>query len=119
MSENQVFILQNQNKLFLNKRNEWVDGRDLQVVFKAKHKDEALNQSFEATSKDHSLRIQILDCPTKPNGLPDIDPAILPPPLAKPAAEEKSEDDPDTVPVNTDANEASKEAITEITNDSL
>lgn len=117
MSENHVFILQNQDKLFLNKQNVWVDGREPQVVFKTKHKDEALNQSFEATSKDHSARIQILVCPTKPNGLPDIDPAILPPPLAKPVAEESSEDPVATL-VNTDAdNEACKETIAEITND--
>ncbi len=113
MSENQVYILQNQDKLFLSKQREWVDGRDLQVIFKTKHKDEALNQSFEATSKDYSLRIQLVSCPSKPNGLPEIDPDILPPPLPKIAAEDSPDHD-QSESENNEVTTGSAESIAEI-----
>lgn len=82
---NQIFLLQNQEKLFLNRQKEWVDGRDLGSLFKTPHRDEALNQLFEVNSKDFSQRIHIVACALKTNGLPDIDPADLPPPVVSAA----------------------------------
>lgn len=79
---NQIFLLQNQDKLFLNKQKEWVDARDLGSLFKTVHKDEALNQLFEVNTRDFSQRIHIVTCGLKANGLPDIDPADLPPAAA-------------------------------------
>lgn len=79
---NQIFLLQNQDKLFLNKQKEWVDGRDLGSLYKTVHKDEALNQLFEVNTRDFSQRIHVVACGLKANGLPDIDPADLPPPGA-------------------------------------
>ena len=83
MSE--LFILQNQDKLFLGKQNNWVDGRDLGALFKTPHKDEAINQMFEASSKDYKQRIKVISCSVNEKGLPLIDPEILPEPLPKPA----------------------------------
>jgi hypothetical protein len=77
----QIFLLQNQNKLFLSKQNKWVDGRDLGCLYKTRHKDEALNQLFEVNAKDYSQRIHVLGCPIKANGFPQIDPADLPAPM--------------------------------------
>ena len=51
MSE--LFILQNQDNLFLGKQNNWLDGRDPGALFKTIHKDEAINQMFEASSRDY------------------------------------------------------------------
>lgn len=82
MSE--LFILQNQDKLFLGKQNNWVDGRDLNALFRTSHKDEAINQMFEAGSKDYKQRIKVISCPANDKGLPSIDPAIMPDPLPKP-----------------------------------
>ncbi|GAB1260903.1 hypothetical protein [Aurantivibrio plasticivorans] len=79
----QVFILQNQDKLFLNKKNEWTDGRDLGSLYKTPHKDEAVNQIFEVSSKDYNQRIQMVSCEVSDKGLPQIDPDIMPPPLPK------------------------------------
>lgn len=81
MSE--LFILQNQDKLFLGRQNNWLDGRDLAALFKTVHKDEAINQMFEASSKDYRQRIKILNCSANEKGLPLIDPELLPEPLPK------------------------------------
>lgn len=82
MSE--LFILQNQDKLFLGKQNIWLDGRDLNALFKTAHRDEAINQMFEASSKDYKQRIKVVTCAVNEKGLPAIDPEIMPEPLPKP-----------------------------------
>jgi hypothetical protein len=81
MSE--IFILQNQEKLFLGKQNNWLDGRDLNALYKTPHKDEAINQMVEASSKDYTQRIKVVTCAVNEKGLPLIDPEILPEPLPK------------------------------------
>lgn len=81
MSE--IFILQNQLNLFLGKQNNWLDGRDLNALYKTPHKDEAINQMVEASSKDYTQRIKIISCAPNEKGLPSIDPEILPEPLPK------------------------------------
>jgi hypothetical protein len=82
MSE--LFILQNQEKLFLGKQNNWLDGREPGALFKTAYKDEAINQMFEASSKDYRQRIKIIGCSANEKGLPVIDPEIMPEPLPKP-----------------------------------
>ncbi len=92
MSE--LFILQNQDKLFLGKQNQWVDGRDLNALYKTAHKDEAVNQMFEASSKDYTQRIKVVSCQANEKGLPTLDPDTMPEPLPKPGKdlfEESSE----------------------------
>lgn len=81
MSE--LFILQNQDKLFLGRQNNWLDGRDLAALFKTVHKDEAINQMFEASSKDYRQRIKVLSCSANEKGLPLIAPELMPEPLPK------------------------------------
>jgi hypothetical protein len=79
----EVFILQNQAKLFLGKQSQWLDGRELASLYKTEHKDEAVNQVFEASSKDYTQRIKILSCPVNEKGLPIIDPELMPEPIPK------------------------------------
>jgi hypothetical protein len=79
----EVFILQNQAGLFLGKQNQWLDGRDLALLYKTEHKDEAVNQVFEASSKDYTQRIKIITCAVNEKGLPIIDPDIMPEPIPK------------------------------------
>jgi len=81
MSE--LFILQNQDKLFLGRQNNWLDGRDLAALYKTAHKDEAINQMVEASAKDYKQRIKMLSCTANEKGLPLIDPELLPEPLPK------------------------------------
>lgn len=80
---NQTFILQNQDKLFFGKSKEWVDGYDANAVFKTPHKDEAVNQMFEITSKDYKQRVKVISCALDEKALPIIDSEIMPAPLPK------------------------------------
>jgi hypothetical protein len=80
---NELFILQNQHKLFLGKQNAWVDGQDLNALYKSPYKDEAINQMVEVSAKDYTQRVKIISCTVNEKGLPEIDPAILPEPLPK------------------------------------
>ena len=79
----QTFILQNQDKLFFGKNKEWVDGYDANSVFKTPHKDEAVNQMFEITSKDYKQRVKIILCELDDKAHPIIDADIMPAPLPK------------------------------------
>ena len=79
----QTFILQNQDKLFFGKNKEWVDGYDANSVFKTPHKDEAVNQMFEITSKDYKQRVKIVLCELDDKAHPVIDAEIMPAPLPK------------------------------------
>ncbi len=80
---NQTFILQNQDKLFFGKSKEWVDGYDANAVYKTLHKDEAVNQMFEITSKDYKQRVKVISCELNEKALPIIDSDIMPAPLPK------------------------------------
>ena len=80
---NQTFILQNQDKLFFGKNKEWVDGYDANAVYKTPHKDEAVNQMFEITSKDYKQRVKVISCELNEKALPIIDSEIMPAPLPK------------------------------------
>ena len=68
----QVFILQNQHKQFLTKQGEWTDGRDGNSLYRTEHKDEAINQQFEASSKDYTLRLSLIQCNLNERGVPIV-----------------------------------------------
>lgn len=76
MSE--LFILQNHDNLFLGRQKEWLDGHDPAGLFKTPHKDEAVNQVFEISSKDYTQRIKVVSCKANEKGLPVIEPELLP-----------------------------------------
>jgi len=78
MIMSEVYILQNQAKLFLGKQKDWLDGRDPGSLFKTPHKDEAINQMFEISSKDYTQRIRVISCAVTDKGLPIIDSELLP-----------------------------------------
>ena len=80
---NQTFILQNHDKLFFGKNKEWVDGYDANAVYKTPHKDEAVNQMFEITSKDYKQRVKVISCDLNEKALPIIESDIMPAPLPK------------------------------------
>lgn len=80
---NQIFILQNQDRLFFGKNKEWMDGYDASNLFKTVYKDEAINQMVEISAKDYQQRVKIISCDADEKGLPSIDIQIMPSPLAK------------------------------------
>ncbi|QKX16801.1 hypothetical protein [Microbulbifer sp. YPW1] len=57
-----VYVLTNQHQQFLSKSNEWIDGRESTKLFRTEHKDVAINQMFEANTRDVTLRIELLEC---------------------------------------------------------
>lgn len=114
MSE--LFILQNQDKLFLGKQNQWLDGRDLNALYKTAHKDEAVNQMFEVSSKDYTQRIKVVSCQANEKGLPRLDPETMPEPLPKPA-KDLFEEAADAVATDSSAEESV--AVTADSNDQI
>lgn len=86
----QVFVLINQHRQFLSKNNEWVDGRESGRLFHSEHKDIAINQMFEANTRDIDQRIQLLLCPLNARGQPQLPDGA--------AAEATAEVDPDPQP---------------------
>ncbi|WP_105102478.1 hypothetical protein [Microbulbifer pacificus] len=57
-----VYVLTNQHQQFLSKSNDWIDGRDSARLFRTEYKDVAINQMFEANTRDVALRIELLEC---------------------------------------------------------
>ena len=94
-----VFIIQNQDNLLLGKQRVWLDGREPGALFRSAHKDEAVNEMFEAGSRDYTQRLTLLTCPLNEKGVPVLDPAILPPPLPGKTRELEFEDDAAAVSV--------------------
>ncbi|BFM22425.1 hypothetical protein [Gilvimarinus japonicus] len=86
-----VYILQNQDKLFLSKQRTWLDGRDPASLYRSPNKDEAVNEMFEASSKDYRQRVSLVACPLNERRNPVIDPDILPPPQPKKRGEDSLE----------------------------
>ena len=75
-----VFIIQNQEALFLSRQKEWVADGKQDVLFKTPHHDLALNELFELTAKHPELRAAVIEAQTNNRGLPLID--NLEPPIS-------------------------------------
>lgn len=97
MSE--LYIIQNQHNLYLDKHGEWVDGSESQSLFRTAHKDEAINIKVEHAVRSPDLRLSlvlastnekghiILEAPQSPEPLPSADP------LDNPSSENHSQGD--------------------------
>lgn len=94
---NQTFILQNHDNHFFGKNKEWLDGYDASSLYKTIHKDEAINQMVEISSKDYKQRVKIITCDLDEKGLPIIDIAIMPAPLPKAPKAAKNSDIPEAI----------------------
>ena len=69
-----VFILRNHDHTYLDKHGQWVDGHDASSLYRAPHKDEALNQKLELTVRDVDPRITIVNCRLDDKGRPQLVP---------------------------------------------
>jgi len=78
-----LFIIRNQDGYFLGKSGEWLDGQEPVQLFRTLYRDEAVNQLFEANSKDVNLRLEIFECAAKNRLIPDIPPEHMPPAIPK------------------------------------
>ncbi|MFI2811228.1 MULTISPECIES: hypothetical protein [Microbulbifer] len=95
-----VYVLTNQHQRFLSKSNEWIDGRDAGKLFRSEHKDVAINQMFEANTRDVSLRIELLQCDLNPKGQPQVPEEALGDPEIEPGSppETPPEQNPEIIP---------------------
>lgn len=91
----ELYILQNQEGLFLGKQKDWLDGRDRGALYKTPHRDEAINLKVEVSAKDFEQRITILSCQADERGLPVIgaDAVSSEPDSPEPAQAEPSSED--------------------------
>lgn len=68
-----LFVIKNQDELYLTKQSEWEDGRDANQLFKSPHHDIALNTLIEVNSKDITLRGEIISVDSNAKGLPVVE----------------------------------------------
>ncbi|MCO1332885.1 hypothetical protein MO867_00905 [Microbulbifer sp. OS29] len=119
-----VYVLTNQHQQFLSKSGEWTDGREPNKLFRNEHKDIAINQMFEANTRDVSLRIELLQCDLSTKGQPLIPEEafaqspvddIQGTPEAEPSTPEElpEQDDPDLDPAPQVAPEETPEVASE------
>lgn len=74
----QVFIVRNQQGLYLSKQREWISGSDAQHLYRTAHKDDAINTVFEVSSKDVHVRATAVACALNDKGQPQVDRADSP-----------------------------------------
>lgn len=67
-----VFVLQNQFKHLLSKQKGWVSGREARSLYNTPHKDEAINQMVEVSSKDYTQRVKLLSCELNEKRIPIV-----------------------------------------------
>ena len=67
-----VFVLKNQQGLFWNRQHAWVNGSEANGLFRADHKDEAINEVFEISARDFDQRIEVLEVDANVKGVPTI-----------------------------------------------
>ncbi len=67
-----VFILQNQDQQYFNKRGEWTQGEEAGSLYCSVFKDEALNQKLELTVRHPDLRISVIECQLDAKGRPQL-----------------------------------------------
>ncbi|MBY6211584.1 hypothetical protein [Microbulbifer agarilyticus] len=105
-----VYVLTNQHQQFLSKGNDWIDGREHTKLFRTEHKDVAINQMFEANTRDVSLRIELLECKLDTKRQPLVpEDALSEAPLV--ADDEANVDpNPETAPASDQATEAAEPA---------
>jgi hypothetical protein len=69
---NTVFVVKNQQGLYLTKQQEWVDGADNHGLYRTRHRDEAINTVFEVSSRDIYLRAETVICDLDAKGNPAL-----------------------------------------------
>ena len=76
-----VFVVTNQLGHFWGKARQWVDGTDPRAIVRARHQDEAVNTLVELSTKDMSLRGQVIEVPVSQRGDPIVTVSDIPVPV--------------------------------------
>ena len=75
-----VFVITNQLGHFWGKSKQWVDGKDPRTILRARHQDEAENTLVELSTKDMTLRGQVIEVPLSQRGEPVVTVSDIPVP---------------------------------------
>jgi hypothetical protein len=78
-----VFVISNQHGHYWGKAKLWVDGSDPRAVLRVRHRDEAVNSLVELSSRDVTLRGQVVAAGLDSRGNPSIEPSQTPLPVAR------------------------------------
>ncbi|WP_051687270.1 hypothetical protein [Microbulbifer sp. HZ11] len=108
-----VYVLTNQHQQFLSKSNEWIDGRENTKLFRTEHKDVAINQMFEANTRNVALRIELLECELDTKRQPIVPEEALSETPLESAVPEEAVDEPEIVAEANDVAEPEKLPQTE------
>jgi hypothetical protein len=87
----EAFVIRNQLGHFWGKSKVWVDGSQPRLVFRVRHRDEAVNSLFELSSRDIDLRGEVLQTELSERGEPVIEASQIPLPIAPEAGEESAD----------------------------
>lgn len=96
----EVFVISNQQGLFLGKQGQWLDESEPAAAWRTPHRDVALNHLIENNARDIEQRLVLLQCPLNDKDIPllgDAEPARRSAPVTF--------DEPEAVPLedeNTD-----------------
>lgn len=99
-----LFLLRNQQGLFINRHGEWVSGAEAASLQKLKFKDEAINEVFEISARDVEQRVEIVEVDANDKGVPIIPPEWIVAIPETPVPETTATNDED-VAVTTEAGE--------------
>ncbi len=67
-----LYLIENQYGQLLSKELTWIDASEADTLFYSPHKDQAINQLVELSSKDTSLRGKITHCAVDDRGRPAL-----------------------------------------------
>jgi hypothetical protein len=65
----EVYLLQRNDGYYLSKHQDWVDGSHANELYRASHKDDAINTKVELTVKEPLLRLKIISCDLTERGV--------------------------------------------------
>lgn len=73
----EVFIICNQNQLFLGKQGQWLDDAEPSSVYRTPHRDVALNHMIEVNARDIEQRLVLMQCPLNEKDIPLLGDVIV------------------------------------------
>lgn len=65
-----LYLIENQDGQLLSRELTWTDASEADVLFASPHKDQAINQLVELSSRDISLRGKVIHCAADDRGRP-------------------------------------------------
>ena len=75
---NKVFVIQNNEGRFWSKQDAWCAPDEPGTLYRSTHRDEAINELFELTTRDITLRARVVEVSSTSRGAPLVDDVPLP-----------------------------------------